>query len=75
MQLITTSEAAEMLGFSEIYFRSMTNPSKRHFDSTLVALRIETDETWRKAYESKAQVVYDVEQLKQWFADRGGRLR
>ncbi len=57
--LLTTEQAAEVLGYA---VTSLQNGQI----AQLSRLRIATDESWRKAYSSKAQYVYRYGDLLTW---------
>jgi hypothetical protein len=71
--LLTVNQAADHFGYSREYFGAMLNINDKAADPRLIRLRIETDESWRKANKSRAQYVFEYEALKAWYTQRQNR--
>lgn len=71
--LLTIEEVAEAVGYAPDYLRTMTAEGSVNYDPTLYRLRIKTDETYRKAYGTKVQYVYQYSDVRRWFNERQER--
>lgn len=71
--LLTADQAADHFGYTRDHFRNLLMMSNKAADSRLIRLRIETDETWRKANKSRAQYVFEYETIKAWYKQRQNR--
>jgi hypothetical protein len=71
--LLTTDQAADHFGYSRDHFRNMLMLSNKAADPRLMRLRIETDETWRKANKSRAKFVFEYTAIKEWYEQRQRR--
>jgi len=71
--LLTPDQAADHFGYSREYFRAMTQMNDKAGDLKLIRLKIETDESWRKANKSKVRHVFEYSALKQWYDARQRR--
>lgn len=71
--LLTTDQAADVLGYSRDYFRSMLQINNKAADLKLMRLRIETDAEWRKYNRTKAQFVFEYDALKAWYTAKQRR--
>lgn len=71
--LLTSDQAADHFGYSRDHFRNMLNLKDKAADPRLIRLKIETDQTWRKANKSKAQFVFEYSALKSWYETRQRR--
>lgn len=69
-QLMSITEAAQALGYSEAYMKTLTSPGCAQYDSELDRMRIQTDETWRKAYNRPRLLwVWRYGDLLTWFTN------
>jgi len=68
--LLTLKEAANALGYSTLYFQNLVSQHSKEFDLELYRMRVETDETFRKAFRTKALYVYPYGELVEWFTKR-----
>ena len=71
--LLTSDQAADHFGYTRDHFRNMLMLSNKGADPRLIRLRIETDETWRKANKSRAHYVFEYDELKKWYDSRQRR--
>lgn len=71
--LLTADQAADHFGYTRDHFRNMLMLSHKAADPRLIRLRIETDETWRKANKSRAQYVFEYSTIKAWYTQRQNR--
>lgn len=71
--LLTSDQAADHFGYSRDHFRNLLTMTNRAADPRLIRLRIETDESWRKANKSRAQYVFEYDALKAWYKQRQNR--
>lgn len=71
--LLTADQAADHFGYSRDHFRNMLTMTNKAADPRLIRLRIETDESWRKANKSRAQYVFEYETIKAWYKQRQNR--
>jgi hypothetical protein len=71
--LLTSDQAADHFGYTRDHFRNLLMMSNKAADPRLIRLRIETDESWRKANKSRAQYVFEYEALKRWYTQRQNR--
>jgi hypothetical protein len=65
--LLTVSQVAEELGYTAAYLRLLLNPKENQYDPTFAVLKINTDESWRKAFESRAEYVFRYGEVLKWF--------
>ena len=70
IDMMTAAEIAEEYGFHITHIYAMTGPTNSHRDAELFRHRVETDDTWRKAYNPKARYVYPRSAVKAWLRDR-----
>jgi len=68
--LITIRQISEMFGISIMHLHAITGPTNRHRDADLFRCRIQTDETWRRAFESRASYVYRCGDVRRWNRER-----
>jgi hypothetical protein len=68
--MLTAREIAEEYGFNLTDMYAMTGPTNSKRNAELFRFRVETDETWRKAYNPKARYVYPRSAVKAWLRDR-----
>jgi hypothetical protein len=73
--LVTVNQMSEMFGITVMYLYALTGPTNSHRDSDLFRHRIQTDETWRQAFESRASYVYRYDDVKRWNRDRQTRTK
>ncbi|MBQ3302528.1 MAG: hypothetical protein IJH04_10380 [Eggerthellaceae bacterium] len=71
--LLTADQAADHFGYSRDYFRSMLQINDKAADAKLIRLKIETDETWRKANRSRAKHVFNFGELRDWYKKKQRR--
>jgi hypothetical protein len=71
--LLTADQAADHFGYTRDHFRNLLMMSNKAADPRLIRLRIETDETWRKANKSRAQYVFEYSAIKAWYTQRQNR--
>jgi hypothetical protein len=67
---MTAREIAEEYGFNFTHIYALTGPTNSKRDPELLRLRVETDESWRKAYNPKARYVYPRAAVRQWYRER-----
>jgi hypothetical protein len=70
IDMLTAAEIAEEFGFNLAYVYAITGPTNRHMDGNLFRSRVETDPSWRAAYNPKAKYVYPRAAVKAWLRDR-----
>ena len=70
--LVDLHGVAEVTGYDYLYLGTLTNGS--HEDPLLTRLRIEADETWRAANNSRAHYVYRVRDVRAWANARQARM-
>jgi hypothetical protein len=70
IDMMTVAEIAEEYGFSLTNMYAMTGPTNSRMDAELFRCRVETDETWREAYNPKALYVYPRREVVRWFRER-----
>lgn len=71
--LLTADQAADHFGYTRDHFRNLLTLSNKVADPRLIRLRIETDDSWRKANKSRAKYVFEYESLKTWYEARQRR--
>lgn len=71
--VLTVTQAAEHFGYSREYFAAMLNINDKAADPTLIRIKIDTDETWRRAHKSRARIVFEYDALKAWYEKRNRR--
>lgn len=71
--LLTADQAADHFGYTRDHFRNLLTMSNKAADPRLIRLRIDTDETWRKATGSRAKYVFEYDALKAWYKQRQNR--
>jgi hypothetical protein len=67
---MTVAEIAEEYGFNLSYMYAITGPTNTHRDAELFRSRVETDPSWRAAYNPKARYVYPRSTVRQWYRER-----
>ena len=70
IDMMTAAEIAEEYGFHITHIYAMTGPTNSHRDAELFRHRVETDESWRKAYNPKARYVYPRQEVAKWHRER-----
>lgn len=65
--LLTIEEAADHLGYSDEYLRTLNAQNGMNSDPLFRRMRIKTDPTWRQAFECHAHYVYRYGDLMAWF--------
>lgn len=70
---LTLHEVAEAVGYTKGHMATMFAPGNAHYDPSLRTIRIKTDETFRKAFGTKAQYVFQYRDVKRWFNERQNR--
>lgn len=70
---LTLAEVAEAVGYSERHMAMLFSPGSVHYDPSLRTIRIKTDETFRKAFGTKAQFVFQYKDVRRWFNERQNR--
>jgi hypothetical protein len=69
--MLTAREIAEEYGFNLTDMYAMTGPTNSKRNAELFRHRVETDETWRKAYNHpKAKYVYPRREVARWYRER-----
>lgn len=66
--LLTPTQAAEALGYDDEYFQNLAMPSSPRYEPDLRRMRVRTDETFRKAFRTKAMYVFPYGELVKWFS-------
>lgn len=67
-QLMSVEEAAKALGYSLSYMKGLVSPGHPQYDRVLGRMKIQTDETWRKAFSRpNIQYVWRYGDLVKWF--------
>lgn len=70
VDMMTVREIAEEFGFNLSDMYAKTGPTNAERDAELFRHRVETDETWRKAYNHKAKYVYPRKAVQRWYRER-----
>lgn len=70
IDMMTAAEIAEEYGLNLTNVYGMTGPTNSRRDPELFRHRVETDETWRKAYNPKARYVYPRREVSRWYRER-----
>jgi hypothetical protein len=70
IDMLTAAEIAEEFGFNLAYVYAITGPTNAHRDAELFRHRVETDESWREAYNPKARYVYPRREVSRWYRQR-----
>lgn len=70
IDMMTAREIAEEYGFHLTDMYAMTGPTNSKRNAELFRHRVETDESWRKAYNPKARYVYPRSDVKSWLRNR-----
>jgi hypothetical protein len=68
--LLTLGQAADTLGYSRQYFQNLVSQGAREYDEDLCRMRVQTDETYRRAFRTRVQYVYPYGELVTWFTKR-----
>jgi hypothetical protein len=67
--MMTIPEIAEEYGFNLAYMYAVTGPTNGHRDAELFRHRVETDDSWRQAYNPKARYVYPRREVARWYRE------
>lgn len=70
---LTAAQIAEYFGKSKQYIHALSGPSNTHRDPNLFRLRVETDESYREVFETRASHVYPWEGVRDWYRERQTR--
>lgn len=70
---LTLEQAAEETGYTPAYLTSLLAPSNYNYDPMLTRIRIKTDPTFRRAFNTTAHYVFQYRDLMAWFNDRQSR--
>jgi len=70
IDMMTAREIAEEYGFNFTHIYALTGPTNSKRDPELLRHRVETDDTWRKAYNPKARYVYPRREVSRWYRER-----
>jgi len=71
--LLTLEEVADATGYTRQYMGTLSAQGSEGYDPTLRRIRIKTDETYRRAFNTKVQYVFQYRDVKRWFNDRQQR--
>lgn len=70
---LTVRQIADYTGKSVEYTQKISGRTNGHRDPNLFRLRVETDPTYRAAFETKAKYVYPFEGVRAWYRERRRR--
>jgi hypothetical protein len=73
--MMEVTDIADEYGLNVKYVSALTGPTNRHRDVELFRLRVGTDESYRKVFESRAKYVYPRTDVKRWHRERSQRPR
>lgn len=71
--LLKADEIADHFGYSRDHVRNMLNIRDKAADPALIRLKIETDQTWRRANNSRALHVFEYSAVRAWYLKRNNR--
>jgi hypothetical protein len=71
--LLTVRQIAERFGKSTQYVQALAGQSNTHQDPNLFRLRVGTDETYRRFFETRAKYVYAWPEVRDWYRERQTR--
>lgn len=72
-EFLTLKGVAETTGYSIGYVTNMFTLGRQAHDPVLRSIAVQTDETFRKLYDTKVQYVFRRSDVKRWYANRTGR--
>lgn len=67
---LTVKEISDYTGKSVVYLHKLTGETNAHRDPNLFRLRVETDESYRKVFGTKARYVYPWPDVRDWYRER-----
>lgn len=67
---LTVAQIAEQFGKRQDYIQALAARSNSHSDPNLFRLRIETDSTYRRHFETRAKYVYAWPEVRNWYRER-----
>lgn len=71
--LLSLQEVADVLGYAKGHLDMLFSPGTKTYDPSFRQIRIKTDVTYRKAFDTKAQYVFRYGDVKRWFNERQSR--
>jgi hypothetical protein len=71
--LLTLRDVAAMTGYTYGHMVSLFSHASDNFNPLFRSLAIETDPSWRKAFNSKAMHVFRYGEVKRWFDQHQSR--
>lgn len=70
---LTARQIAERFGKRKDYVQALAGRSNTHQDPNLFRLRIETDETYRHFFDTRAKYVHAWQDVRAWYRERQAR--
>jgi hypothetical protein len=71
--LLTLRQISERFGISEGYLWKLAGPTNGRHDPNLYRLRVDTDESYRKAFNTQAKHVFPYAGVRAWYRERQER--
>ncbi len=71
--LLTLDQVAEAVGYTRGHLAMLFSPGVETYDPSFRQIRIKTDETFRKAFNTRAQYVFRYGDVKRWFNEYQSR--
>ncbi len=68
--LLTVRQIAEQFGKRNDYIQALAARLNGHGDPNLFRLRVETDESYRRYFETRAKYVYPWPDVRAWYRER-----
>lgn len=65
--LLTLQEVADVLGYTKGHMAMLFSPGVETYDPSFRKISIRTDETYRKAFNTRVQYVFRYGDVKRWF--------
>lgn len=72
--LVTSKEAARLVGYRYEYFRILLNPLDRRYDPRLAQIRIQLTDPQELGLHHSVRNVFDAADLRAWMQQRRSRL-
>jgi hypothetical protein len=72
---LTVAQIAEQFGKRNDYIQALAGQSNTHQDPNLFRLRVMTDESYRRYFETRAKFVYPYREVWAWYHERQTRGR
>lgn len=67
---LTVAQIAEQFGKRQDYIQALAARSNSHSDPNLFRLRVMTDESYRRYFETRAKYVYPWPDVRAWYRER-----